>query len=69
MTINNFKQLEVWRLAHNIVLNVYRHTEELRYYFILCGDLDYLQIDNQQLLEIESVAKMLNKLYTTVNSD
>jgi len=118
MTINNFEQLDVWKLAHSIVLSVYRYTkelpqeekyglisqmrraavsvpaniaegfkrrgnkdkvrfyniaqaslEELRYYFILCRDLGYIHIDDQQTLEIESVSKMLNKLYTAVNSN
>ena len=118
MTINSFEQLEVWKLAHTLTLNVYKKTrelpdeeryglisqmrrsavsvsaniaegfkrrgnkdkirfyniaqgslEELRYYFILCGDLGYLQIDNQDLSKLQSIGKMLNRLCTVVKNN
>ena len=40
--------------------------EELRYYFILCRDLDYLKINNEQFEIFETIGKMLNNLQKTV---
>jgi four helix bundle protein len=111
MAITNFEQLNVWKLAHELTLDVYNRTrdlpneekyglisqmrrsavsvpaniaegfkkrgskdkvrfyniaqgslEELRYYFILCRDLDYLKINNEQFEIFETIGKMLNSL-------
>ncbi len=111
MAITSFEQLNVWKLAHELTLDVYNRTrdlpneekyglisqmrrsavsvpaniaegfkkrgskdkarfyniahgslEELRYYFILCRDLDYLKINNEQLVIFETIGKMLNSL-------
>ena len=40
--------------------------EELRYYFILCRDLGYLKINNEQLEIFETIGKMLNNLQKTI---
>jgi len=42
-----------------------RSLEELRYYFILCSDLNYLNVKNGQLKIFDSIGKMLNKLQKT----
>ena len=36
--------------------------EELKYYFILCRDLDYFKITDEQLMAFETIGKMLNGL-------
>jgi len=115
MAITSFEQLNVWKLAHELTLDVYNRTrdlpneekyglisqmrrsavsvpaniaegfkkrgskdkarfyniahgslEELRYYFILCRDLDYLKINNEQFEIFETIGKMLNNLQKTV---
>ncbi len=115
MGITSFEQLNVWKLAHALTLDVYHLTrtlpddekyglisqmrrsavsvpaniaegfkkrgnkdkarfyniaqgslEELRYYFILCRDLNYLKINNEQLEIFESIGKMLNSLQKTL---
>ena len=115
MAITNFEQLNVWKLAHELTLDVYYRTkvlpneekyglisqmrrsavsvpaniaegfkkrgskdkvrfyniaqgslEELRYYFILCRDLDYLKINNEQFEIFETIGKMLNNLQKSV---
>lgn len=115
MAITSFEQLNVWKLAHELTLDVYNRTrvfpneekygltsqmrrsavsvpaniaegfkkrgskdkarfynivqgslEELRYYFILCRDLGYLKINNEQLEIFETIGKMLNNLQKTI---
>ena len=36
--------------------------EELRYYFILCRDLNYLKVNDEQLIVFDTIGKMLNSL-------
>ncbi len=36
--------------------------EELKYYFILCRDLNYININDEQLVIFETIGKMLNSL-------
>ena len=36
--------------------------EELKYYFILCSDLNYININDEQLIIFETIGKMLNNL-------
>ncbi len=36
--------------------------EELKYYFILCRDLNFIKINDEQLVIFETIGKMLNSL-------
>ena len=42
--------------------------EELRYYLILSKDLGYLKENNQELMEAESISKLLNRLWSSLKS-
>ncbi len=117
--IENFRDLEVWQKAHQLVLAVYRATkefpeneryglisqmrraavsipaniaegfkrqgktekvrfyniseaslEELKYFFLLSKDLDYLPAESssKMMIEAESVSKMLYRLCESVKA-
>ena len=115
MPIESFEQLDVWQVAHRLVLQVYRLTstmppdqryglisqmqrsavsvpaniaegfkrrgrldkvhfynvaqgslEELRYYFILCRDLEYKLDYNLMASQAEQVGRMLTGLIKAV---
>ncbi|MBI5841144.1 MAG: four helix bundle protein [Chloroflexi bacterium] len=115
--IENFRDLEVWKKAHQLVLAVYRMTkdfpsderyglisqmrraavsvpanitegfkrkgkgekvhfynigeaslEELKYFFILSKDLEYISDNTQVMNDAETISKMLYRLIEAINN-